>query len=312
MSDFKKNWETYLHYYAPKKLFPNSTPKSKTPRFIHSLLEIADEFDALLLDGFGVLNIGLEPITEMPTIINTLVQQGKPAFVLTNAASFPSMQNAKRYPNWGYSIPPENVTSSRDALEDQIANHPISKANKTWGVISSPDYNMHTIPANNTYLSEDNIDLVDGFLFLGTLNWDDEKQKKLIASLKNNPRPVLIANPDVCAPLETHFTKEPGLYAAEISDHTDATLEFFGKPFQRCYEISAEKIAKGIGFKPASRILMVGDTLHTDILGGNTFGMKTALMADYGFLREKDPMQYITESGITPDFIITKTIPNGF
>jgi hypothetical protein len=44
---------------------------------------------------------------------------------------------------------------------------------------------------------------------------------------------------------------------------------------------------------------MVGDTLHTDILGGNAAGFRTALIAGYGFFdRRRSHHAAIAESGI--------------
>jgi ribonucleotide monophosphatase NagD (HAD superfamily) len=50
------------------------------------------------------------------------------------------------------------------------------------------------------------------------------------------------------------------------------------------------------------RVLCVGDTLHTGILGGRAVGMKT-LLVKTGFTRGKNPLALAKESGIWPDFI---------
>ncbi|MEP1584152.1 MAG: HAD hydrolase-like protein [Marinobacter sp.] len=48
---------------------------------------------------------------------------------------------------------------------------------------------------------------------------------------------------------------------------------------------------------------MVGDTLHTDILGGQNAGMKTLLVTTEGSLQDMDIPRCIAQSGIAPDFI---------
>ncbi|RKW15437.1 MAG: TIGR01459 family HAD-type hydrolase, partial [Cardiobacterium sp.] len=50
--------------------------------------------------------------------------------------------------------------------------------------------------------------------------------------------------------------------------------------------------------------LMCGDTLHTDILGGNAYGVRTALFTAHGFYRGLDYVYYIKDSGIVPDYIL--------
>lgn len=306
MSDFERSWDIYLNNYRPDKLFPEVAQPKKACTLVRSLLDIADEFDVLLLDGFGVLNVGLETIEGMPAIINQLVAEGKTAFVLTNGGTFPVAKNAARYPQWGYNIPEGNVISSRSAVEHAVPSHPLSTRGRMWGVIGSPDYDPSTLHVKTTYLTEENVDSVDGILFMGTMDWSAERQAWLLESLSKRPRPVLVGNPDVCAPLMTAFTVEPGSYAVDIKAIEGTDVHFFGKPFQLCYALSFNRILEVVGNINPDRVLMVGDTLHTDILGGNTFGMKTALMADYGFLRDRNPYEYIEASGITPDFVISK------
>ena len=53
-----------------------------------------------------------------------------------------------------------------------------------------------------------------------------------------------------------------------------------------------------------SRIGMVGDTLHTDILGANSIGIKSILMTKYGFLRNQNIASCIKKTGIIPDYLI--------
>jgi len=50
---------------------------------------------------------------------------------------------------------------------------------------------------------------------------------------------------------------------------------------------------------------MVGDTLHTDILGGAAFGIKTALVTGHDLFANQDITPYIKKSGIVPNYIMT-------
>jgi len=51
---------------------------------------------------------------------------------------------------------------------------------------------------------------------------------------------------------------------------------------------------------------MVGDTLHTDILGAAAAGVKSALITDYGSLKGMDVAQAIRDCAITPDYIMPR------
>jgi glycerol-1-phosphatase len=55
---------------------------------------------------------------------------------------------------------------------------------------------------------------------------------------------------------------------------------------------------------PPERVLMVGDTLHTDILGAQARGFATALVSGYGALAGADVKAAIHDSGIRPDFLM--------
>jgi ribonucleotide monophosphatase NagD (HAD superfamily) len=52
---------------------------------------------------------------------------------------------------------------------------------------------------------------------------------------------------------------------------------------------------------------MVGDTLHTDVLGGAAAGIGTILITDHGLFKGFDVAPYITQSGIQPDWIVSTT-----
>lgn len=309
MLNFEKVWNLYHKHYHPERIYKERTAPKKSPKIVSSLLEIADEYEILLLDGFGVLNVGDSAVPHMPEQLETLKEMGKEIFVLTNGASYPSSERAKGYPKLGYNIPASHIISSRDALEAGLAEHLLTKEGGRWGVIVTPDGSqIEALPAHCELLTEENIDKVDGFIFLGTAWWGEEWQNRLRDALKERLRPLLIGNPDVSAPFEDGFSIEPGFYAIKLKNEIPAlSVEFFGKPFSNAYEASLKKIEAVLGKVDPSQILMVGDTLHTDILGGNMAGMKSALKADWGFLRKRNPKPYIEESGITPDFIITQS-----
>ncbi|MEM6497587.1 MAG: HAD hydrolase-like protein, partial [Pseudomonadota bacterium] len=111
--------------------------------------------------------------------------------------------------------------------------------------------------------------------------------------------PVLVGNPDTVAPRENGFSAEPGHFAHEVADLTDVEPEFFGKPFANIYDLAQTRLAD----IPAGRILAVGDTLHTDILGGAGAGFATLLTTGHGLLSGLDPVRAIAETGISPDWI---------
>ena len=58
--------------------------------------------------------------------------------------------------------------------------------------------------------------------------------------------------------------------------------------------MALEKIYENSGkISDLSRVGMVGDTLHTDILGANFIGIKSILMTKYGLLKRENVPSFI-------------------
>ncbi len=78
--------------------------------------------------------------------------------------------------------------------------------------------------------------------------------------------------------------------------------QFFGKPFTNIFDLAFQRL----GPVDKSRVVMVGDSLHTDILGARTAGVASALIRDYGFFAKQDAASAITRAGIVPDFLVAR------
>ena len=193
------------------------------------------------------------------------------------------------------------MITSRKTLLDGLKAEP----DRRWGLMATQSLGREDLDGLDiTYLAEDPAvyDAVEGFLMLGSAAWTEERQQLLEASLSRKARPVLVGNPDIVAPRESGFSTEPGNYAHRLADRTGVALQFFGKPFQNIFDLA---LAGLDGFDPA-RTVMVGDSLHTDILGGRHAGLKSALIAGYGFFAGADAQEAIRISGIAPDYILER------
>ena len=140
----------------------------------------------------------------------------------------------------------------------------------------------------------------DGFVLLGSEGWTDACQERLVATLSERPRPVLVGNPDIIAPRELGFTLEPGHFAHDIADRLTLAPEFFGKPFANIFDLALSRL----GGVERTRTLMVGDTLHTDVLGGAAAGVHTALVRSFGLFAGQEVVTPIVKSGIVPNYVV--------
>ena len=267
-----------------------------------NLLALIDRYDAFILDGYGVINVGAEPIPGIGYAVRALRAAGREVMVLTNGAGRPSRQNARRYKEWGLDIPEELVVSSRDALEASLAAQPRPGL---WGVMAQPDSELETLPVETALLEDDEAlyRRAAGFIFIRSEGWSTARHRLLAEALRESPRPVLVANPDVSAPYpDGRLSAEPGYWALRIEAETGVRCEPYGKPFAPAFELALSRLG-GAGVR-RERIAMVGDGLHTDILGGLAAGLGTVLATDHGLLKGLDWRALVPLTGILPDHVI--------
>ena len=292
----------FAAYEAVRHRLPVPTKSNEKSNHVATLEDIASQYDAFLLDAFGVLNIGETAIPGVIERIEILKSQGKRVIVVSNAAGFPHAALMEKYHRLGYEFDPEDVITSRATLLFAIGPH----KGMHWGLMATRSTGLRDLEdLRLSYLEEDPAPYaaVDGVLMIGSAAWTEERQDLLAQALKVRPRPVWVGNPDIVAPRETGFSIEPGHFAHQLADETGIAPQFFGKPFGNIYKLAFARLGPEI---KRDRIVMVGDSLHTDILGAQTAGIKSALIANYGFFAGYDIQSAIRASGISPNHIVTR------
>ncbi len=293
--------EAFQAYEAVRHRLPSSGASGRAFRRVTDLGAVADEFDVFLLDAFGVLNIGEAAIPGTRERIDGLRAEGKTVIVVSNAAGFPHGALMEKYRRLGYDFAPEDVVTSRAALLAGMNG----RRDLHWGLMATRSTGLRDLEGLNlTYLEEDPGPYaeVDGFLMIGSAAWTEERQALLEAALAARARPVLVGNPDIVAPREGGFSTEPGHFAHRLADSTGVMPQFFGKPFVNIFELAFQRL----GSVDKSRTLMVGDSLHTDILGAQAAGVGSALVAGYGFFAGQDIDEAVRRSGIVPDIVVER------
>ena len=289
----------FTAYEAIRHRLPAPTRRGACRRARH-LGEIADGYDTILLDAYGVLNRGQSPVPGVPERIRALQADGKRVMVVSNVAGFAHRTLLERYPRLGYAFASEDIITSRKSLIRRLEG----EGQRHWGMIAAAHFGPDEFPPlDYRMIADDPTDYehAEGFLMVGGSEWNAARQARLVASLKAHPRPLYIANPDLLAPQEGGYSTEPGTYGHQIMDETAVTPVFCGKPFRGIFDLALERLGPDID--PA-RTLMVGDTLHTDVLGGQVAGLQTALVTQTGVLADMDIDAAIHASGIAPDWIL--------
>lgn len=291
---YDNTWGTqdaFDRYEAVRHRMPDAVFPAQT-HICSGLLEIAGHFDAFVLDSFGVLNVGETAIPGAVACLAELRALGKRLIVLTNAASYTRDVAVRRYHRLGFDFVAEEVVSSRDVAVSRLVD---ILPSGLWGAIAAPDDRFEDIPARVEHWTGQEI---DGFLFLSSAALDDALLAKFAAAIQHRGKPIVVANPDLVAPRETGLSKEPGYYAHQLADELSVEPVFFGKPFLDAFDDAKVRLPD---IEP-HRIAMVGDTLHTDILGGAAAGLRTVLVRDHGLFAGHPTEKFIKASGIIPDF----------
>lgn len=271
-------------------------PAARTPHRstdIGSLLDIADEVDAFVFDAFGVLNVGDTLIEGADLRVDQLRARGCQVRILTNAASYDRAQAVEKFRRLGVRVEDREIVTSRDAALQSLPN-------LDWGVIAADGDGLHDVAVPAVRLGDDADAYrdADGFLFLSSAGWTEDRQALLAAAMDAHPRPLVIANPDLVAPRDDGFSLEPGYFGHLIADRHPGFVRFYGKPFPEVYRL-VEETLPGV---PVARIAMCGDTLHTDIMGAAAQGWRTVLVTHDGLFAGFDTGVFSARSGLYADW----------
>ncbi len=267
-----------------------------------SLAALVDRYDAFILDGDGVIKVGATLVPGIANAVGSLHAAGKTVMILSNTAGSPAHEIARRYVRMRLGIPEHLVVSGRDSIEAHFAVHPRTGL---WGVMATPESGIGSLALRAELLCDDNslYREADGFILLRSQSWNVDRHFQLASALRRTPRPVLVANPDVSAPIpDGSFSAQPGYWALRLEAETGVRTQGFGKPFAPVFELALARL--GNARLRRDRIAMVGDGLFTDILGGLAAGLGTVLVTDHGLVRDLDWRAWIARIGITPDFVI--------
>ncbi|MCF8299439.1 MAG: TIGR01459 family HAD-type hydrolase [Haliscomenobacter sp.] len=273
---------------------------------ISSFEKVIQQYDAIFFDAFGVLKNYNGLIEGVAETIYKLHNDQKQIFILTNDSSRSPFELAKRYQQQGIDlITEENMISSgmlaREYLQLKIKKGTIAYLGTKNSAHYVENLGLPTVPISE--VQSENFSDISALVLLDEegFNWESDLSKS-INLLRHKNIPVVVANTDRTYPVSNNqINIAIGGIANMLEDIVGKRFIRFGKPDVPLFIYAYEKLS-AIKSIPKDKILMVGDTLHTDILGGNKFGIHTALVLSGNTL----PDQYhflINSSGIIPDYV---------
>jgi len=278
---------------------------------IESFKSILPKYKAIFFDAFGVLKNykGL-----LPGIENTfeyLKEQGQDYYIVTNDASRSPEQLAASYHKLGlHAITPDRIISSGMITKEYIDLKVDSGIVAYLGTANSANYLENGIikmlPVSA--INDSNISDVNALVLLDDegFNWFDDLNRT-VNLLRKRTIPAIVANTDNTYPLSKHDVAIAiGGVATMIESILGRRFIRFGKPDSQMFIFAYDMLRQKLDINK-KEILMVGDTLHTDILGGNKFGLDTALVLT-GNTRIDDAETKIKSTGIVPTHICESAV----
>ncbi len=274
-----------------------------------NILELKDKFEVFVFDIYGVVWDGKKLFDGVAETLEKLRKEGKKIILLSNSTAS-SFIFKEKYAERGlvHKVHYDDLVTSGDLakltfLEDNRPLKFYQLFRRNEFLFEGTGYEELSEPADAD------------FVYIGTPQMNGEDYLTLepfideIKKIKDLNKVMICANPD----LKAHEQKyeQPVIRQGSIAlyyQELGGEVEYFGKPYPEIFDYALRKYPD----IENNKILMVGDTLGTDILGGNSYGIKTALvltgisyedMQEEGFASIEE---YIEDFGVEPDYVVKR------
>lgn len=241
-------------------------------QLIDSISQIADQFDAIVLDQWGVLHDGSAPYPYALDALEGLRDSSAKLGVLSNSGKR-ATPNAARIATMGFDVSVfDCVMTSGEAL---------------WRAFASGTENARMIypiegRAGDAAAWADGLEIsltdtpehAGAILVMGLSDGSapDAYDATLQTGLDRD-LPLYCSNPDLTSPRGGGtYVMSPGALAERYA-RKGGTVHLYGKPHLPIFQAMQDALDCA-----PERILMIGDSLHHDILGAHTAGWKSLLI----------------------------------
>lgn len=269
--------------------------------------KLISRYDAFIIDLWGVVHDGVYAYSGVVQTLNNLIAQKKVLF-LSNAPR-PVEVAIKKLIELGIHVQAKHILTSGDAVREQLLKgddlvfsqlgrcfYHLGAA-KNQDILSGLEVNVTT-----------EIEKADFILLSAFMEADEdlEQHDELLQIALKAKLPLICSNPDKIVVHGDSIRYCSGILA-EKYEKMGGTVFYYGKPYPRIYELAFKRLATE-GVHDKKRILMIGDTLETDILGANNAGIDSAVVKTGNMERlliAGNTMEKIVQNyGIIPTWVI--------
>ncbi len=242
---------------------------------IVSIDDIADRYDAVLCDVWGVVHNGRQAYPAACAALQRLRNAGKHVILITNVPKprgpIPSQLDRAGVPRDAW----DAIVTSGDAIREELA----TRAPGPMFKIGPDDYDRtlwEGLGLAQAPLSD------AAFFAISGLNRDDETPKNyadILRQAKARDLDFICANPDIVVQHGNRMIWCAGAIARDY-EAIGGKVIMAGKPFPPIYDLARKELKQIAGRDvEASRILCIGDGVVTDIAGANAQGLDSLFIA---------------------------------
>lgn len=275
------------------------------PQSIRGLAEVVDQYDAFLVDQFGVLRDGHRPYPFAASTLQHLKDAGKQVVLLSNSGKR-SKENDERLVGLGFNRGSWDLflTSGEVAYEIMRDEFLPSHGRSKQCLLISRDNDLSPVAGLDIELTR------DGAAARFVLIAGSEAEKVSLSDYESLLRPAaergvacLCTNPD------RHMLTKQGLMfgagqIAELYQSMGGPVRYIGKPYPDIYQHAL----RFLGNPDAKRVCAIGDSVEHDISGAGNAGIQSILVTTGILERATDSERALlfAEHEATPNFILPK------
>lgn len=247
-------------------------------RIVKGAEALATQFDAFILDQWGVLHDGRRPYPGVLDALARLKEHGKRIVLLSNSGRRADYSR-RHLAELGFDVSAfDAIVTSGEAGFEIVRGRDRPPFDRL-----GPRCFLITRDGDRTVVEDTSATIVPDvedadFVFLSGVDSPGLTPEDYYPAIEEAARrklPVICSNPDLFAPTDGGLVFAPGLLAARYQE-LGGEVFYIGKPYPPVYEACLRELP-GI---PRERMVAIGDSLDHDIKGANGMGIPCAFVMD--------------------------------
>ena len=250
----------------------SSSPHDSFPTHISKIQDIQHQYDAFIIDVWGVLHNGHQVFPGVLETLEMLASNGKQVSLLSNS---PRRQHILAQDLMRFGITSSHYSFIHTSGED--AYEAISGQRGFFSAPMSSHCYVISSKAHDGLVQDCGLCHTDdfekaSFIFnTGPESGHSIDFSQVLATAKSFNLPMICVNPDLAVFLGDQLYQCAGSLAQSY-EQMGGKVHYHGKPFPSVYQSVLER------FGPNKKVLAIGDSLRTDIAGASAMGLDSMLV----------------------------------